>query len=89
MNKVKEFSCCNGHQFNNNEVKEWKGGASVCPFCWSNGFRNKMMNPMIPNPKPSFEEISKQMLINAEILMKKISEHTDKEIERLKNSMSN
>jgi hypothetical protein len=38
----------------------------------------------MPTYYPSFEEISKQMKINVEILKKEISEHIDKEIERLK-----
>lgn len=36
---------------------------------------------------PTFEEAAKYMLINAEILMKRISEHADKEIERLKTTL--
>lgn len=40
--------------------------------------------PAIPQYIPTFEEISKQMRINQEIVMKEISEHVDKEIERLK-----
>lgn len=38
----------------------------------------------IPNYNPSFTELSKLMRINADIIMKEISDHVDKEIERLK-----
>lgn len=38
----------------------------------------------IPEYEPSFTELSKQMRINADIVMKEISEHVDKEIKRLK-----
>jgi hypothetical protein len=38
----------------------------------------------IPEYTPSFEEISKQLRINADIIMRGISNHVDKEIERLK-----
>ena len=44
----------------------------------------KNLNPEIPNPQPTFEEIAKQMRINADCLMKEITQHTNKEIERLK-----
>lgn len=38
----------------------------------------------IPNIEPTFKEISEQMRINADILMKEITEHANKEIERIK-----
>jgi hypothetical protein len=38
----------------------------------------------IPEVKPSFKEISEQLRINADILMKEMSEHADKEIERIR-----
>lgn len=38
----------------------------------------------IPALQPTFNEIMKQMEINAKFLMQKISEHTDQEILRLK-----
>lgn len=34
---------------------------------------------------PSFEEKAKLMRINADMIMKEISDHVDKEIEKLKN----
>jgi hypothetical protein len=37
---IKQFSCCDGHQFDHEEVKEWYNGRSTCPFCWPAGFRN-------------------------------------------------
>jgi hypothetical protein len=33
---------------------------------------------------PSFTDIAKQMRLNADILMKEMSEHADKEIERIR-----
>jgi len=39
----------------------------------------------MPEYTPTFKEISCQMKINAEIIMKEISDHVDKEIKRLKN----
>ncbi len=41
-------------------------------------------SPSIPPYTPTFEEISKQMRINQEIVMKQISDHVDREIERFK-----
>ena len=44
MNPTKDYSCCNGHQFNRDEVKEWMGTSqhpqsqSICPYCWPDGF---------------------------------------------------
>ena len=38
----------------------------------------------IPQCTPSFEDISKQMRINADIIIKEITEHVNKEIERMK-----
>lgn len=38
----------------------------------------------IPEYTPSFKEVSKQMRINADIIMKEISDHVDREIERFK-----
>jgi hypothetical protein len=38
----------------------------------------------VPYYIPSFQEIAKQMRINQKIIMKEISEHVDREIERLK-----
>jgi len=40
----------------------------------------------IPEYIPTFEEVSKQMRINVDILKQEITDHVDKEIERLKNS---
>lgn len=45
------------------------------------------MNPKIPECMPSFYELANQMRINQEIVMKEISAHVDKEIERLKKSI--
>lgn len=42
----------------------------------------------IPNPQPTFEEIAKQMKINAEIIMQMITDHANKEIERVKKEVS-
>ncbi len=39
------------------------------------------------SPHPSFEEISNQMRITQEIIMKEISEHVDKEILRLRTEL--
>lgn len=41
----------------------------------------------IPEYIPTFTEISNQLRINADCLMKEITEHADKEIERIKNGM--
>lgn len=41
-------------------------------------------NPKLPEYTPTFEEVSKQMRINQEIIMREITEHVDKEIARLK-----
>lgn len=47
MNPIKQYSCCNGHQFNHDEVKEWMGtpqmpqSQSICPYCWPDGFLNR------------------------------------------------
>lgn len=41
-------------------------------------------NTPIPSYAPTFEEISNQMKINSEIVMKEISDHCDKEIEWFK-----
>ncbi len=41
-------------------------------------------DPEIPNPQPTYKEISEQMRINADILMKEVSEHINSEIERFK-----
>ena len=43
------------------------------------------LKPFVPIPvvRPTYEQIAKQMRINVDILMKEISEHVDKEIERL------
>ncbi len=41
----------------------------------------------IPQFTPTFEEISKQMRINQKIIMKEITEHVDKEIERFKKEL--
>lgn len=43
---------------------------------------------VIPSYTPTFEEISKQMKINQEIVMKEISEHVDKELERFRKEMN-
>lgn len=37
---MKEFSCCNGHQFDGSECKEIGQERPVCPFCWPFGFMN-------------------------------------------------
>ncbi len=41
----------------------------------------------IPEYSPTFEELSKQMRINADIIMKEISDHVDSELERFKTGM--
>lgn len=41
----------------------------------------------IPDFLPTFKEISEQMKINQEIVMKEISDHTNKELERFKNEL--
>lgn len=38
----------------------------------------------LPVPEIDFQEVAKQMRLNADILMKEISDHVDKEIERFK-----
>ena len=38
----------------------------------------------IPNVQPTFKEMAEQMRINADFLMKEITEHANKEIERIK-----
>lgn len=43
-----------------------------------------MKYELLPNLIPSFEEITKQMEINCEIIMEKITKHADFEIERIK-----
>ncbi len=40
----------------------------------------------IPTYEPSFEEISEQMRINADILMQEIKDYADIQIERIKNA---
>lgn len=40
----------------------------------------------IPNYISTFEEISKQMRINIDIIKQEITDHVDKEISRLKNA---
>ena len=35
---MKRYSCCEGHQFDDEDVKEIYQGRSVCPFCWPDGF---------------------------------------------------
>lgn len=45
---------------------------------------NAEFDSKIPKCTPTFQEISKQMRINQEIIMKEITEHVDKEILRLK-----
>lgn len=45
------YSCCEMHQFNDADVKEWIDERAICPYCWPNGFRvyNKdKMNKFIP-----------------------------------------
>lgn len=32
---MKEYSCCNGHQFNQDEM-EASNSHRICPFCWKN-----------------------------------------------------
>lgn len=48
----------------------------------------KNLNPYefipIPDYEPTYEEITIQMRINADIIKKEISDHIDKEIERFK-----
>lgn len=44
----------------------------------------KEYDSKIPQHIPTFEEISTQIRINQEIVMKEITEHIDKEIERFK-----
>ncbi len=39
----------------------------------------------IPDASPSFEDISKQLRINADIIMKEFTDHIDKEIVRFRN----
>jgi len=43
----------------------------------------------IPDYQPTFEEIAKQMKINAEIIMQMITNHANKEIERIKKEREN
>lgn len=61
-----------------------------CDKCGEHALRCKCthlgpeFSPNMPTYYLSFEEISKQMKINVDTLKKEISEHIDKEIERLK-----
>ena len=43
----------------------------------------------IPQYTPTFEQVSKQMRINVDILKQEISDHVDKEIERLRKEIDN
>ncbi len=45
-------------------------------------------SPTLPIYQPSFEELSKHMRINQEIIMKEISNHVDKELKRFQNELS-
>ena len=51
---MKEYSCCNGHQFKSSDSKEKWNGKDVCPFCHPNGFMNK--DPERLSEKTSKEE---------------------------------
>lgn len=51
--------------------------------------RKRCDNLSIPNFVPSFEDLSKQMRINQKIILQEISEHTNKEIERIKKEIEN
>ncbi len=35
---MKELFCSDGHEFNEDEVKEQWQGRYVCPYCWPEGF---------------------------------------------------
>lgn len=45
------------------------------------------MKEKLPESLPNFQEISKQMRINADILKLEISDHVDKEIQRFRKEM--
>lgn len=47
----------------------------------------KDQNHNIPNYPQTFEEISKQLSINAEIKMKEVTDHVDREIKRFNESL--
>ena len=47
-------------------------------------FRNGYSVSLPMRDNPTFCEIAHQMQINAEVLMKKMTEHADKEIERIR-----
>ncbi len=51
---MKEYSCCEGHQFDLKDVIQVLEGKIICPFCWPNGFRNK--DPERLNEKTSKED---------------------------------
>lgn len=46
-------------------------------------------SPTIPDYNPSSYEIAKQLRLNADIVMKEITDHVDKEIKRLKQHYGN
>jgi hypothetical protein len=41
----------------------------------------------LPGYVPEFEEVAKQMRINADCIMQEITDHVDKEIKRFKHAM--
>ncbi len=59
---------------------KWKERLKPNPHCPYGSYS-------IPDCKPSYEEISKQMRINFDILKQEITDHIDKELKRFRQEL--